>query len=52
MDVAEQIADRIGIIKHGEIVALGTLDELKKIVQKEARLEDIFLELTEDENQE
>ncbi|WP_372371202.1 ABC transporter ATP-binding protein [Candidatus Uabimicrobium sp. HlEnr_7] len=49
LDVAEQIADRIAIIKHGEIIALGTLEELRKRVQKEARLEDIFLELTEEE---
>ena len=46
LDVAEAIADRIGIIHHGRIVACGTLDELKAKAAREHRLEDIFLDLT------
>ena len=47
LEVAEQMCDRIGIIQAGEIIALGTKDELQQRVQGEAnRLEDIFLQLT------
>ncbi len=46
LDVAEAIADRIGIIHHGRIVACGTLGELKAKAEREHRLEDIFLDLT------
>lgn len=46
LDVAEAIADRIGIIHHGRIVASGTLGELKAKAASEQRLEDIFLDLT------
>ena len=44
--VAEEIADRIGIISNGKLVALGTLDELRKQVGSNDSLEDIFLQLT------
>ena len=48
LDVAEAIADRIGIIQHGRLIALGTLAELRaKGMRRDGRLEDIFLELTE-----
>ncbi len=48
LDVAEAIADRIGIIQHGRLIALGTLAELRAMgVRRDGRLEDIFLELTE-----
>lgn len=47
LEVAEQMCDRIGIIQAGEIIALGTKDELQQRVQGEVnRLEDIFLQLT------
>ena len=29
LSVAEQVADRIGIINHGRFVAIGTADELR-----------------------
>lgn len=43
--LAEDIADRIGIITNGSLAALGTLDELK---QKDGgdNLEDVFLRIT------
>lgn len=45
LDIAEETASRIGMISRGEMAALGTLEELRRKVQKEARLEEIFLEL-------
>jgi ABC-2 type transport system ATP-binding protein len=48
LDVAEQLADRIGIIHHGRLVALGTLADLRGQAQMDGRLEDIFLRLTEE----
>jgi len=46
--LAEDLADRIGIIMKGEIRALGTLDELKKLHALETGLEDVFLKITEE----
>jgi ABC-2 type transport system ATP-binding protein len=47
LEVAERMADRIGIIQHGRLVADGTLDELRaRSGERQATLEDLFLELT------
>ncbi|MCL0064790.1 ABC transporter ATP-binding protein [Dehalococcoidia bacterium] len=49
MEIAERLCDRIGIIHHGELVALGTLSELNQQAALEgSTLEDAFLELTGD----
>lgn len=47
MEVAEKICDRIAIIKKGDIIANGTLDELRGEAGKDESLEELFLELTE-----
>ncbi len=49
LSVAEELADRIGILHHGRLVALGTFAELNQMAGKGDRLEDIFLQLTADE---
>ncbi|TFF84871.1 ABC transporter ATP-binding protein [Candidatus Heimdallarchaeota archaeon] len=47
MQVAQELCDRIAIINHGKIIAVGTIQELsKKADQIGASLEDIFLKLT------
>lgn len=46
LEVAERLCDRIGIINKGKLVAVGTLDELKRGDNADT-LENIFLELTE-----
>ena len=49
LEIAEKMCDRIGIINKGELIAEGTLEELRNRSGKES-LEDIFLNLTgEDE---
>jgi ABC-2 type transport system ATP-binding protein len=47
LEVAERMADRIGIIAHGRLIADGTLSELRaRTGEERATLEDLFLELT------
>ncbi len=46
MEVAEKLCDRIGIIKKGKLIFVGTMEELKK-KDSTMSLEDIFLELVE-----
>lgn len=47
--IAEDIADRIGIIHRGQLAAVGTLDELRR-KHDGASLEDLFLNITRPEN--
>lgn len=47
LSVAEETADLIGVINNGHLMMLGTLPELKSHV-KEGKLEDIFLQLTQE----
>lgn len=47
LEIAERICDRVGIINNGELVAVGNMDELRKISKEEkGNLEEIFLQLT------
>lgn len=49
LNVAEELADRIGILHRGRLVELGTLAELKQRHEsKGQRLEDIFLGMVEE----
>ena len=48
LEVAEAVADRIGIIHQGRLIAVGTLDELRAEQSHDTPLESIFLELTAD----
>lgn len=47
MEVAEKICDRISIIKSGNIIAYGTINELRQRAHSSESLEQLFLELTE-----
>ena len=47
LEVAEKICDRIAIINKGQIVAMGTMEELRSNAKEEESLENIFLELTQ-----
>jgi len=50
LDIAEAVADRIGIIRRGQLIATGTLAELRTLARQEHSLEEIFLQLTESED--
>ncbi len=45
LEVAERMAERIGVINHGRLVAEGTLEELRARIGRETTLEEIFLDL-------
>ncbi|HXA43948.1 MAG TPA: ABC transporter ATP-binding protein [Candidatus Angelobacter sp.] len=46
LSIAEEMADRIGIINGGKLIAVGTRDELRTQSGSSGQLEDIFLCLT------
>jgi ABC-2 type transport system ATP-binding protein len=47
LEIAERMCDRIGIINKGQLIAIGTMDELRTLDNTgQASLEDIFLDLT------
>lgn len=50
LSVAEDIADRIGLIKHGKLAAQGTMDELRGLAYlgDHATLEEVYLKLAPD----
>ena len=45
LEVAERMAERIGVITQGKLIAEGTLAELRARLGRESSLEDIFLDL-------
>ncbi len=50
MEIAERLAERIGIISNGRIIAEGTLDELRQQSGEEGgTLEAVFLDLVQEE---
>lgn len=51
MEIAEELCDRIAIINRGKLVAIGTMEELRKQADKVgAKLEEVFLKLTEQDS--
>ena len=48
LDMAERVCTRIGIIHHGEVVATGTLAELREREVPGGSLEEVFLRVTEE----
>lgn len=52
LSVAEEVADRVGILNDGRMVALGTMEEMRQMstsrgIEGHRRLEDLFLDLTQ-----
>ena len=53
LNIAEELADRIGILNHGKLIALGPMDELRHTFEGQGkRLEEIFLDLVSEAEQE
>jgi len=50
MEIAQALCDRIAILDHGKIVALGTVHELRNL-QGQETLEDVFLSVTGDDDE-
>ena len=46
LEVAERLCDRIAIIDKGKIIFVGSYEEMKKEFNKNASLEDLFMEIT------
>lgn len=46
LEVAEKLCDRIGIIHQGELIFVGTYEEMKKELKENASLEELFMEIT------
>ncbi len=46
LSIAEELADTIGIVDHGRMLAQGSLADLRERLQSHGPLEDLFLKLT------
>jgi ABC-2 type transport system ATP-binding protein len=46
--IAEEVADRIGIINNGRLLHVGPVPDIKRLAKNPGSLEDVFLELTRD----
>ncbi len=51
LSIAEELADRIGIINHGRLLRIGTVAEVKALANNPGTLEDVFLELTQGDDE-
>ena len=49
LDIAQELADRIGIVDHGKLITCGPLDSLRKQAAIDGSLEDVFLKLTHED---
>jgi ABC-2 type transport system ATP-binding protein len=52
LDIAQQLADRIGIVEHGRLISCGSLQMLRKHAALDGSLEDVFLKITEEASRE
>lgn len=52
LNVAEELAHRIGIINHGRLVACGSVADLRKLSGRDGALERAFLAITGEEGKE
>lgn len=50
LSVAEELADRIGVLDNGKLIACGTFQELTEISGSSGKLEEIFLKLTREKS--
>ncbi len=48
LDIAQELADRIGIMDRGRLISCGNLDSLRRQAALDGSLEHVFLKLTEE----
>jgi ABC-2 type transport system ATP-binding protein len=48
LDIAQELAGRIGVVGLGRLIGCGTLDTLRKQAAMDGSLEEVFLKLTEE----
>jgi ABC-2 type transport system ATP-binding protein len=48
LDIAQELADRIGVVASGRLIGCGTLETLRKQAALDGTLEEVFLKLTEE----
>lgn len=52
LDIAQELADRIGVVASGRLISCGTLDTLRQQAAMDGSLEEVFLKLTEEDQAE
>jgi ABC-2 type transport system ATP-binding protein len=52
LDIAQELAHRIGVVGNGKLISCGSLDTLRKQAALDGSLEEVFLKLTEEKAQE
>lgn len=50
LSIAEEVADRVGIIHRGRLLHVGTVPEVKELADHPGSLEDVFLQMTREED--
>jgi len=50
LDVAQELADRIGVVANGRLIGCGTLDHLRSQAEMSGSLEEVFLKLTDEKD--
>jgi ABC-2 type transport system ATP-binding protein len=48
LDIAQELADRIGILDRGRLLGCGTMSDLRKQANQDGNLEDLFMKITEE----
>ncbi len=51
LDVAERLCDRVGIINKGKLLFVGTYEEIKEQLQEDKSLEELFMEITKNDEE-
>jgi ABC-2 type transport system ATP-binding protein len=51
LDIAQELADRIGVVRQGELIGCGTLEALREQAALGGTLEEVFMKLTEPEEE-
>ena len=49
LEVAEKLCDKIGIIDEGNLIFVGTLEDMRNELKQNASLEDLFMEITKND---